>query len=143
ASYERIRTILLTVALIGVFVGAAGAMAVARWGIVKPVLAIVACLKRIADGDLTTDVVGAARRDEVGDIAKTAEVFKQNLQRVRDMEREAAEERERNAVERRNAMLALADQFERQVGQVVASVSTSATELQATSTQLSATAEES
>ncbi len=143
AMYERTRLILLAVAGLGVLVGAAGAMAIARFGIVKPIAAIVACLKRLAEGDLSTEVVGAARRDEVGDIAQTAAIFKQNLQRVRDMEVEATAERERNAADRRTAMLALADRFEREVGQVVTGVSASATELQATSTQLSAMAEES
>ena len=142
AIYERTRLILVAVAGLGILIGAAAAMAVARWGIVKPIAAIVACLKRLAEGDLSVEVTGTARRDEVGDIARTADVFKGNLHRVRDMEREADEERERNAAERRSAMLALADRFEQEVGAVVGGVSTAAAELQATATQLSAMAEE-
>ena len=135
-------TLLIVVATTGIVAGLALGWLVAMYGIVSPVRRIVACLRSLADGDLATEVVGVGRRDEVGEIAGAAEVFKRNLVRNREMEQEAKATEIRNAEERRAAMLKLADGFEQNVGVVVQSVGSSAAELQATATQLSATVEE-
>jgi methyl-accepting chemotaxis protein len=47
-------------------------------------------MRRLADGDLTVEIEGAARGDEVGDMAKAVEVFKTNAVERRRAEAEAA-----------------------------------------------------
>jgi methyl-accepting chemotaxis protein len=48
---------------------------------------------RIAEGDLTAEVVGTHRPDELGAMAKTVQTFKDNGLAMRRMEAEAAEQR--------------------------------------------------
>ncbi len=47
-------------------------------GISTPITAITAAMGRLANKDLSIDIPGVARRDEVGKMAKAVEVFKQN-----------------------------------------------------------------
>lgn len=112
----------------------------ARFGISGPLNRSVAQLRQLAGGDLSVEVTGINRGDECGDIAKGLEVFKRNEQRVRDLEADAATQKERAENERKLAMRALADGFETAVGGIVGLVSSSATELQATAQTMAATA---
>ena len=78
--------------------------------ITGPLGSLQGCMRRLAAGDLEAEVAGAARRDEVGDMARAVEVFKQNGLERRRLEAETATsraaaeaERERAAVERAKA----------------------------------------
>ncbi|MGQ9364731.1 methyl-accepting chemotaxis protein [Azospirillum sp. ST 5-10] len=134
--------LLVAVALVGIAMGLLLGWIVAQKGVVRPLDAIVGCLRRLAAGDLETDVVGSDRRDEVGAIAEAARVFKANLIRNREMEAEAEAAEKRARAERRRAMLELADQFESSVKGVVETVSAAATQLQANARSMSAVAEQ-
>jgi len=133
---------LIIVAAVGILAGLVLGWIVSQYGIVRPVRAVVACLRGLADGNLGTEVFGLGRKDEVGEIAGTAEVFKRNLIRNGEMEREAKEAERRSQAEKRAAMLELANRFEQRVGGVVNGVGSAATELQATASQLAAAVEE-
>ena len=133
---------LIATAAVGILAGLLLGWLVAQHGIVRPVKAIVGCLRGLADGNLGVDLFGLGRKDEVGEIAQTAEVFKRNLLRNRDMEREAKEAEARAQREKRAAMLDLASRFEARVGAIVNNVGSAATELQATASQLAAAVEE-
>ncbi|WP_448202599.1 methyl-accepting chemotaxis protein [Azospirillum sp. sgz302134] len=113
-----------------------------RNGIVQPIRRTVAIMERLAGGDASVDVEGHNRKDEVGAIARTVLVFKQNLIRTREMEREAKEAEARAAAEKRKGMLDMASRFEQRVGGIVNAVGSAATELQATASQLAAAVEE-
>ncbi|PWC63924.1 methyl-accepting chemotaxis protein [Azospirillum sp. TSH58] len=139
---ERRIVQLIAAAAIGILVGLLLGWLMAQFGIVRPVAAIVACLRGLADGKLDTVVYGTDRKDEVGAIAATADVFKRNLLHSRDMEREAKEAEARSQAEKRASMLALAGRFESQVGGIVNDVGGAATELQATAAQLASAVEE-
>lgn len=86
---------LIAGAIIGVLLGLSAGWLTSQYGVVKPIRAVVACLRGLADGRLETTVYGVGRKDEVGEIADAAEVFKQNLIRNREMEREAKEAEQR------------------------------------------------
>jgi methyl-accepting chemotaxis protein len=96
-------------------------------------------MRQLADGDLTTEV-SVSGRDEIGAMAATVQVFKDNGLEKERMEAEQAEEK-RQAEERRRAeMLELADQFEASVMGVVQTVSASSGDMEtAAQTMLSAT----
>jgi methyl-accepting chemotaxis protein len=97
------------------------------------------------------------RVDEFGDMARSLEVFRRGylkLDRVRkeqaeqaraDLERQAEEQREKDALrEERAALLReLADKFERTVGDVVGGVAAASTQLQLTASSMAASAEQS
>ncbi|AWB24904.1 methyl-accepting chemotaxis protein [Methylobacterium currus] len=90
---------------------------------------------RIAAGDYAAEVPGTARRDEVGDMARSLESFKTNL--AADLEARHARESEERRVARRAQTAALADAFEEAVGGIARTVAASATELQATAQGMS------
>jgi methyl-accepting chemotaxis protein len=121
--------------LLGFFIG--------QYGIGQPIRAIVALLQQLAAGDYNVEINSTDRKDEVGDVARTALVFKENgLAKIR-MEAAQKEAEERTAVQRRADMLKLADGFESAVGEIIETVSSASTELEASATALTATAERS
>ncbi|MDO1581067.1 methyl-accepting chemotaxis protein [Rhizobium oryzicola] len=62
-----------------------------------PIMQIAAAMRRLAAGDLETNIAGEARGDEIGDMARALGIFKENAQaKVRI---EAASEQERAAAE--------------------------------------------
>ncbi|MFD1623961.1 methyl-accepting chemotaxis protein [Azospirillum griseum] len=138
------RTVWFTTATAVGLLGLMGALSVALVvvGIRRPITALNAVMERLAAGDATAMVAGTDRGDEVGAMARTVEVFKQNMIRARRLEEEAKEAEAKAAAEKRANTLALAQSFEDRVGAIVNAVGSSATELQATSAQLSATVEE-
>jgi methyl-accepting chemotaxis protein len=127
--------------------------------ITHPVQAMTEAMQRLAGGDKTADVFGTDRTDELGDMAKTVQVFKESmietdrLNAEQETERKAKEEREeaikveqeaeRKAKEERaEAINELTRGFDEKIGGVLTVVAEAATELQATAQQMSSTAEE-
>ena len=140
--YDSLRSMLIIGSLIGIAFGGAFGFLLSQYGISKPVAMIVAVLRRLAEGDLTVAIDGVRRGDEIGDIAKTAQVFKENLIRTRELELEQVAAKERAAADQKAAMNRLADSFEQSVKGVVDAVASSSTELRAAAQTMSGTAEE-
>ena len=97
-------------------------------------------MKGLADGELDGEIPGVGRGDEVGKMAATVQIFKDNAVRMRELEKAEAATRERAAAERRTAMEGLASDFERNVNGIVRSVSTAAAGMQTTAQSMTATA---
>jgi len=110
--------------------------------ITNPLRRIIDVMQALTSGNLAIAVSGIERKDEVGEVARSVEVFKQGLAETERLRQEQEETKKRNEAERRQAMLDLADRFESSVGGVVEGVSSAATELQATAQSMSATAEQ-
>ncbi|SFL69779.1 methyl-accepting chemotaxis protein [Methylorubrum salsuginis] len=144
---EQAVTTAKTVLIGASVVGLLGAMALSAWivivGITRPLGNLVGVLRRMSQGEIDAEIEEAARGDEVGAVGKAVEGIKAMVAR------KAAEEAEIKAradaaaaAERRRTMIELADGFDRAVGGIVGMVSSSATELQATAQQMTATAQE-
>jgi methyl-accepting chemotaxis protein len=87
--------------------------------ITKPLAVLVALLQKLARGDYGAAIAGTERKDEIGDVARAAEIFKGNgLAKLR-MEQEQAEAAKRATAEREAAMAKMADEFEAAVGDIV------------------------
>jgi methyl-accepting chemotaxis protein len=97
-------------------------------------------MRALADGVLEGDIPGVGRGDEVGAMAATVQIFKDNAVRIRGLEKVEAETQKRAAAERRAAMESLANDFERSVNGIVRSVSTAAAGMQTTAQSMTATA---
>ena len=110
--------------------------------ITKPIARLTAAMDQLAAGKLDVRIIDIGRRDEVGAMAATVQVFKDNAVEKVKLEKDQAETKRQAEAERRQSMLELADRFERSVKEVVDGVSSTATEMQATAQQMSATAEE-
>ncbi|MDA9493749.1 methyl-accepting chemotaxis protein [Bradyrhizobium sp. CCBAU 11361] len=139
--YESTSRFLIILAGLGVVIGGALGFIIGQYGIARPIRMIVGVLQELAAGRYQVDIAGLDRKDEVGEVAKTAEVFRENgLAKIR-MEAEQKEIEQRSAAQRRQDMLRLADQFESAVGEVIETVSSASTELEASATTLTSTAE--
>jgi methyl-accepting chemotaxis protein len=97
-------------------------------------------MRALADGRLDGDIPGVGRGDEVGAMAATVQIFKDNALRVHELEQAEAETQKRTAAERRAAMEGLASDFERSVNGIVRSVSTAAAGMQTTAQSMTSTA---
>ncbi len=107
----------------------------------SPIGAMTAVMRRLADNELDVDVPHLGRKDEIGEMAATVQVFKENAEAVQRMEQEQEEQRRLAEEEKRRSMLTLADDFERGVRGVVEAVSSSATEMRASAESMTAVAE--
>ncbi|HEV7439618.1 MAG TPA: HAMP domain-containing methyl-accepting chemotaxis protein, partial [Methylobacterium sp.] len=124
---------------------AAGALAglIVVLSITRPLAALVQVLQRMAAGEIEAEIRQAERGDEIGAVGRAVAGIKAMVTRKAAEEAEVKRGTEAAAaVERRRTMIDLADGFERAVGGIVGLVSSSATELQATAQQMTATAAE-
>jgi methyl-accepting chemotaxis protein len=97
-------------------------------------------MRGLADGALEQDIPGIERGDEVGAMAATVQIFKDNALRIRGLEKLEAETQARAAAERRAAMENIASDFERSVKGIVSTVATAAAGMQTTAQSMTATA---
>ncbi|MBO9547558.1 methyl-accepting chemotaxis protein [Caulobacter sp.] len=111
------RTVMISV--VGALVAGCAALAFGLWvsraKISRPLNALAQRMRRLADGDLEVEIDGQTRRDEIGDMAKAVQVFKDNGLKARAVEQEAEamraeadSERGRTEAERRRAEAELA-----------------------------------
>jgi len=135
--------LMLVLAGFGVLFGLAAGVIIGRSGIANPIRVLSGQLEELAKGRFDTVIAGTDRRDEVGDIARSAEVFKANGLEAERLRREQAEAEARAETEKRAMLDRLAGEFEAAVGSVVAAVAQSADQLKGAATSLSSAAAES
>jgi len=128
----------LAILVIGVISGGI-AWLISR-SISRPLSQLGARMRGLADGALDADIPGIERGDEVGAMAATVQIFKDNALRIRGLEKVEAETQQRASAERRAAMENIADDFERSVKGIVSSVATAAAGMQTTAQSMTATA---
>ncbi len=111
-------------------------------GISVPITHMSQVMSQLAKGDTSVRIPNVGERSEIGVMAGTVEVFKDGMIRNRALEAETRQAREDAEVQRKKTMRDLADQFEGAVGGIVQMVSSAATEMQATASQLTSNAHE-
>lgn len=140
-------------------------------GIANPIVSMTAAMRKLADGNLETEIPAQDRKDEVGDMAETVQVFKNSAienkrlaseaeqarmraaedeenQRIADAEREskarAAEEKLKSEaeIEAKRVRNELASGFENSVGGIIHSVSAASSEVLSLSETMTTTAEQ-
>ena len=112
------------------------------WSIARPITRVVAVMERLAKGDHGIAVGYTERRDEVGAMARSVRVFKENAAEIERMRAEQEAQRQQAESERKRAMAEIADTFEASVSAIVDTVSMAVTELQRTAQAMSSTAEQ-
>jgi methyl-accepting chemotaxis protein len=100
-------------------------------------------MDRLASGDLTIEVPGMDRRDEVGGMAATVLVFKESMTETERLRAEQDVVKQKAAAAQKAALHMMAAEFESKVGHLVGMLSSSATELQATAQSMTGTADQS
>ncbi len=141
AIYRFSRIIVFAGLGLGVAIGAAMSVALV-FGLVAPLQRATGAVERLASGDLNVSVDGGERRDEVGALGRALDIFKSNMRKARELEADSASARAGQETQRRAMAEKLAGQFERSVHAIVAGVSRSAEEFQATARMMSDTAVE-
>ena len=133
------RWIETAIALIAVLVMGAG-LFIGR-SVSKPLSAMTAAMIELAKGNFAIVLPGLGRRDEIGDIAQAVETFKVNAEQKAREEAEEKIRQDKIIAERRKAdMIRMADAFEGAVGEIVETVSSASTELEASAGVLTKTA---
>jgi methyl-accepting chemotaxis protein len=122
--------------IISVIVGFFGVRSITR-----PLARLTESMRTMSDGNYDIQVPATERVDELGEMAKAADFFRGKLIEGRSLAAAQAAEQARQ-IERGKKMEETVAAFDKMIGEVVGTVTSSATELQATAQTLSATAEE-
>jgi methyl-accepting chemotaxis protein len=96
----------------------------------------------IAKGQTNLSVPGQDRKDELGNLARSVEVFRKNLIETEELRNEQERAKQQAEIEKRKMMNRLADDFEAAVRDVVTSVARSAEEMSQFSKTLNSTADQ-
>ncbi|MDR6658862.1 methyl-accepting chemotaxis protein [Tardiphaga robiniae] len=113
-------------------------------GIIRPLSGLTAGMKQLAEGNFGVVLPGLGRKDEVGDMAQAVETFKVKAEEKAQAEAEARITQDQAAaLQRKQDMIRLADDFEGTVGEIVEAVSSASTELEASASTLTSTADRS
>ena len=110
--------------------------------IARPMSALSASMQELANGNFAVVLPGLGRKDEIGDVAQAVENFKVKAEEKAREEAEAKIKQDQAAAQQRKAdMIKLADSFEGAVGEIIETVSSASTELEASAGTLTKTAE--
>jgi methyl-accepting chemotaxis protein len=110
--------------------------------IARPMRSLSGSMRELAGGNFGVVLPGLGRKDEIGDVAQAVETFKVKAGEKARIEAEAKIKQDQVAASQRKAdMIKLADNFESAVGEIVETVSSASTELEASANTLTSTAE--
>jgi methyl-accepting chemotaxis protein len=110
--------------------------------IARPMRALSVSMEELAGGNFAVVLPGLGRKDELGAVAGAVEKFKVVSEQKSRAEAEAKIKQDQIAAQQRKAdMVRLADSFEAAVGEIVETVSSASTELEASAGTLTSTAE--
>ncbi len=118
---------------------------VAGWmivsGVSTPIRAMTGAMSRLAAHDLTTEINGVGRKDEVGQMASAVEVFKTSM--IEADRLKAEQEAAQAAAAKRSALVdQLTRDFDTKVQGVVQGVASQASQMESSAQSMSAAAEE-
>jgi methyl-accepting chemotaxis protein len=109
--------------------------------IARPMRALSVSMEELAGGNFAVVLPGLGRKDEVGDVAGAVEKFKVVAeQKARDEAEAKINQDHLAAQQRKKDMVKLANDFEGAVGEIIETVSSASTELEASAGTLTATA---
>lgn len=136
----------LMLLLIEAAIGIVAMLAALAWitigFVVRPIQRFTTTMNLIAGGDLSQDVEGLDRKDEIGTLSRSLDAFRQKGIELRRLQAEAEALKRAAEVERKAALVRMADAFEANVGSIVETVSSASVQLQATAQSMSAATEE-
>lgn len=108
----------------------------------RPIEDLTGATHRLAAGELAIEIPHQDRSDEIGDLAKAVQVFKAAAKERDDLAAQQAKEQQERS-RRAEVVAELTQAFDRNVGQVLAALTTAAGDLQRASTSMSGAADDS
>jgi methyl-accepting chemotaxis protein len=137
------RTMLLNAVAIGfTLLLVAGITAFLLRGVMAPLGAMTSAMNGLAAGNRGVAIPGIRRTDEIGLMAKAVQVFKDNAIEMDRLRVEQERHREQEGLTKRQAMLDLADQLDREIQTIVDSVSAAAQETEEAAQTVAASVEQ-
>jgi len=118
----------------------AGIVGVAK-GVIQPIVGMTDVMQRLAGGELESEIPSRGRGDEVGAMAGAVQIFKENALRVQAMEAAEAVSAKQAEQDRKATMQRVADGFERAIGQIIRTVTSASSDIEAAAGSLAKTAE--
>jgi methyl-accepting chemotaxis protein len=104
--------------------------------IAKPLSAMVSAMQKISHNDLNVTIPGLKRADEIGEMASTVQVFKENAQQMKRLEAEQERLKAKAEEEKRAAMNKLAADFDDRTANIVLSLTSAASEMDQISSEM-------
>ncbi|MEZ2128718.1 MULTISPECIES: methyl-accepting chemotaxis protein [unclassified Sinorhizobium] len=92
--------IIYSVATVLIFALSIAGIMMVIFRIANPISMLTAVMRKLASGDLSVVISGANRSDEIGEMARAVEVFKQAALHNKDLEEEAERSRQASEIER-------------------------------------------
>ena len=108
--------------------------------IVGPINGMTNVMRKLAGGDIDAEVPARDRRDEVGAMAQSVQVFKENMAEAVQLRREQDGLKQQSEVEKKALMGKMADEFERAISVSLDTLGKSATGLRTMSESMSTVA---
>jgi methyl-accepting chemotaxis protein len=137
--WSMARTALIVIAVLMVL-SIAIAWMITR-NVVKPLAVLKHRMASLSSGEFEAPVANTDRKDEIGEMARTVGVFRDAMIETNRLREEQAAVEGRQAEQRKSEMNRLADQFERDVGEIIVLVSSAASQLEGSATTLNQTAD--
>ncbi len=134
---EHLRLYFITIA-VALNILVFGVWAGIRFGILKPLKLFSDQTVEISQGALDTEVKGVARKDEIGILARSLDVFRKGLIEASMLRQEQEAQKIRAEQEKKDAMHKLANDFDSRTSGIIKSLAAAATEMQATAAQMTA-----
>lgn len=134
----KIRNSTIITVLCGIIIFSLAGLFFVR-GITRKLDTLNHAMGELATGNSAIEVPFTDRRDEIGDMAHSLEVFKQNTLRSREMEAQQLRDKALAEKDKKDAMQMLANNFESRVQGIINSVASAATELYQTAEAMSTT----
>jgi methyl-accepting chemotaxis protein len=110
-------------------------------GIVRPLAALKQYMALLSEGKIDAPVVGTARADEIGEMARSVQVFRDNAIAMQRLQGEQETVKRDGEVEKKRALTALARTFELKIRGIVEAVLAAAGEMQQSARGLAASAD--
>jgi methyl-accepting chemotaxis protein len=139
-TYASSRTMIISALLVVALLCAAMGWLIVS-GVSNPIRAMTGAMARLAQHDLSTEIVGIGRKDEIGEMAGAVQVFKTSMIEADRLKAEQ-EEAQRVTAARSATVDLLTRDFDEKVQGVVQTVASQATQMQASAQSMSASAEE-
>jgi len=140
ATIARVSFMLMVMSGVIVLIGIVVSWGLAR-SITNPIVNMVGVLKKLAAHDHSFEIPDTTRRDEIGQMAAAAQVFKNGMIEADRLRAERTEVEQRTAAQRKADMNRLAGDFEAAVGKIIETVSVASNELEASAGTLTTTAD--
>ncbi|PCJ99547.1 MAG: methyl-accepting chemotaxis protein [Zetaproteobacteria bacterium] len=129
-----------TVSVLFVIVVIAMIALVASRAISKPITQMSGAMDELSKNNFDISIPGVERGDEIGQMAASVQVFKENGMEAKRLQKEQIKVEERAEEEKKRVMVEMADQFDSQIGGTIQNLSEAAEKLQGASIAMEKTA---